>query len=206
MVARAGTGPEYATFFVKGNLFAVAAGAVQEALPASSVAPVSIGTSHECIGVIRACVGPSAAPGQPGTGAPPGFVWAFDLGAFLSGERSTVVPGSQVVVVRHGERALGLLADTLHGVACVNPEQIIDMPMTGDDDRQLVKQLIKQQGGDLLIQVINLPYLFDLLTEPAEQVQVQAQSQARSQMHAQPQSQPHPQAQLQQPSQSQATC
>lgn len=165
--SKAAAGPEYATFFVKGNLFAVAAAAVLEALPASCVAPVSIGTSRECIGVIRS-TSSFAASGRDAA-ASPDFVWAFDLGAFLSGERTAIEPGSQVIVMRHGARSLGLLADTLHGVACIDPEQIIDMPITGDDDRQLVKQLIKLQGGDLLIQVINVAYLFERLNAPTDQ-------------------------------------
>lgn len=102
---KSAAGPEFAMFYVDGNLFAVATAAVLEALPAASVASVSIGTSQECIGVIRTTTGQPASTATREAIAAQAFVWVFDLGAFLSGERTAIAPGSQVVVVRHGARA-----------------------------------------------------------------------------------------------------
>lgn len=170
-VFRPAAGPEYATFFVKGKLFAVATEAVREVLPASTLAPVSIGTTRECVGLVRASArqaDSADSADHDGVKDAQDFVWAFDLGAFLSGDPTPIAPGSQVIVLRHGERVLGLLADALHGVACVSADQLIPMPATGEHDRQLVLELIKDGDGERLIQVLNTAYLFNLLTAPVE--------------------------------------
>ena len=166
---RSAAGPEFGMFYVDSNLFAIAADSVVEALPASILAPVSIGASQACIGMVRTTTSqPAITVSDPAVAAQT-FVWVFDPGIFLSGRRTAIAAGSQVVVIRHGARALGLLATTLHGVECVDPQQIVDMPIAGDGNRQLVRQLIQQPGSDSLIQIINAAYLFELLDESARQ-------------------------------------
>lgn len=150
----AADGAEFATFIIDGVLFAMAARGVQQALPAATVAPVSMGGCDERLGLIAA--------GEAGE-----FVWVFDLGYLLAGRRTAVDAASQVVIVRHGGRAIGLLVSELHGVARFGPGQIVDAPLAGAPGAALVRQLIKANGGDLLIQVVDNDYLFMVLQEPA---------------------------------------
>jgi hypothetical protein len=98
-------GPELATFFVGAALMAIAADQVREALPAARVAPISIGVGHGsgCIGIVP------IAGTQPGMADD--FVWVFDLAAVLSGTPSRQDSRSQIVVVRFGDRSIGLLVD-----------------------------------------------------------------------------------------------
>jgi chemotaxis signal transduction protein len=148
------SGEEFATFFIDGDLLAIAADDVQQALPMAKVSPVSMGERQERIGVLPVDGGAS-------------YVWVFDLGYFLSGKMTAIDTSSQVVVVRHGGRTIGLLVSELHGVARFDPAQIIDTPLAGSAGGVLVKQVIKANQGKLLIQVISLDYLFEKLTEPA---------------------------------------
>ncbi|MDL2357033.1 MAG: chemotaxis protein CheW, partial [Pseudomonadota bacterium] len=134
---------EFATFFIDGSLFAIAAEQVQQALPASEVAPVSLGGFAERIGVLALDGGDADS-----------FVWVFDLGAYLSGEITAIDTSSQVVVVGNGVRSVGLLVSELHGVAKFDEAQIIDTPLAIGGGAMLVKQVIKANQGDLLIQVV----------------------------------------------------
>ena len=149
-------GLEFATFFIGSDLFAIAAGDVREALPAAKVAPLSMGAGAGRIGILAL---------EDGAG---GYAWVYDLGAFLSGQASATDSTSQVVVVRHDGRAIGLLVDELHGVAKFDPRQIIDTPLLAGAGGMLVKQIIKANDGALLIQVVDLDYLFGMLAEPDE--------------------------------------
>ena len=156
-------GPELATFFVGASLLAIHADQIREALPATSVTPISIGagTGSGCIGII------------PITGMQPGmaddFVWVFDLGALLSGTPSRRDSRSQVVVVRSGKRSVGLLVDQLHGVGRVDQQQVNDTPMGHlNGNGLLVQQIIQANEGKLLIQVIDVTTLFGLLMAPAD--------------------------------------
>ena len=153
-------GVEFATFFIDGGLFAIAAEAVQQALPAAMVTPVSMGGFVERVGVLR-LDGSHAGAGDS-------LVWAFDLGAFLTGTTTVVDASSQVVVVRNGARSIGLLVSELHGVAKFDPAQVIASPLAVGDGGMLVKQVIKANDGELLIQVVDLDYLFRILVEPGE--------------------------------------
>ena len=157
-------GAEYATFFIDGTLFAIAAEDVREAISASKVSPVSVGGFVERIGVL-------AVDGE-GANAAQGFVWVFDLGAFLSGEMTMIDTSSQVVVVRNGARAIGLLVSELHGVAKFAPAHIVKTPLAGDGNGMLVKQMIKANQGEVLIQVIDLDYLFGILMDPADKTDI----------------------------------
>lgn len=150
-------GPEYATFVIDGDLFAIAAGDVQQALPASSIAPLSMGARCERLGIL-ALEGNSVDS--------PAFVWVFDLGFFLTGEQTKRDVNSQVVVVKNHDRTIGLLASGLHDVAKFSAHRITDTPLAGNGNGMLVKQVIKANRGQLLIQVIDLDYLFTILMDP----------------------------------------
>jgi chemotaxis signal transduction protein len=154
-------GTEFATFFIGGALFAIAAENVQQALPAQKVAPVSVGGFVERIGVLQL---------DGDSGGQEGFVWVFDLGAFLCGETTAIDTSSQVVVVRNGARAIGLLVSELHGVAKFDPAQIVDTPLAGSGDGMLVNQVIKANDGRLLIQVVDLDYLFGILMDSGSSI------------------------------------
>lgn len=149
---------EFATFFINGALFAIAAEDVQQALPAANVSPISMGGFVERIGVLALDSGRA--------GEVESFVWVFDLGAFLSGEITAIETSSQVVVVRNGARSIGLLVSELHGVAKFDPAQIIDTPLASGADGMLVRHVIKADAGRLLIQVVDLDYLFGILMDP----------------------------------------
>ncbi|MDY7574342.1 chemotaxis protein CheW [Actimicrobium sp. CCI2.3] len=157
-------GPELATFFVGTALMAIAADQVREALPASRVAPISIGvgTGCGCLGIVP------IAGTQPGMADD--FVWVFDLAAVLSGTPSQQDSRSQVVVVRFGNRSIGLLVDQLHGVGRVAAQAVAGTPMVGQaiGNGLLVQQVFQANEGKLLIQMIDLAYLFKLLMAPAE--------------------------------------
>jgi chemotaxis signal transduction protein len=147
-------GERFATFFVDGDLLAISAAAVQEAIPMSKVSPVSMGNRPGRIGVLVLQGGSS-------------FVWVYDLGFFLSGKTTATDTSSQVVVVRHGGCAIGLLVSELHGVAKFDAAQTIDIPLASGMGGVLVTQVIKANGGKLLIQVIGLDYLFGNLMNAA---------------------------------------
>ena len=151
-----GAGIEFATFFINTDLFALAASHVAQALPAASVARVSVGASFDRIGVLAL---PDAS-----------FIWVFDLGYLLSGQMTPIDTSSQVVVVQHGARTIGLLVSELHGVAKFDPDGIIDTPLTSSAGGMLVPQLIRANQGSLLLQVVDVDYLFGMLSEPARPV------------------------------------
>ncbi len=159
-----GEGPELATFFVGTALMAIAVDQVREALPATRVAPISIGIGNGsgCIGIVP------IAGTQPGMADD--FVWVFDLVALLSGTPSRQDSRSQVVVVRFGNRSIGLLVDQLHGVGRVDAQALTGTPMGGhvNGNGLLVQQVFQASDGKLLIQMIDVAYLFKLLMAPAE--------------------------------------
>ena len=117
------TGPQFATFLIDGALLAIAAQDVHLALPAVKVAAVSDGG---CCRAHRRAE-PGRWPGWPATT----LLWLFDLDAFLSGIMTAIDTGSQVIVVRHGERSIGLLVSELHGVTRFDPAHVVDTPMAG---------------------------------------------------------------------------
>ncbi|MBA5639789.1 chemotaxis protein CheW [Duganella sp. LX20W] len=152
--AGGGHGAEYATFFVGTSLFAMDAAGVYEARTASKLTPVSMGGGAACIGILEL-----DGAGKDDTD----HVWVYDLGFFLSG-RSTEIDGrSQVVVVRHGARTVGLLVSELHGVAKFGDDDLIALPLVSQDGRSLVTRIIKAYGGEVLIQLIDIASLFGLL-------------------------------------------
>jgi chemotaxis signal transduction protein len=153
-------GPEFATFFIDGGLFAIEAEYVLEALPASDISPVSIGSRSERVGVL--------AIQHENEGKT--YAWVFDLGFLLSGVLTVVDSNSQVIVIEYGLHKVGLLVGALHSVAQFNASQVSITPLAKDRDSVLIKQIIKANGGNLLVQAIDIKYLLDMLSNPFELV------------------------------------
>jgi chemotaxis signal transduction protein len=146
-------GREFATFFVDGSLFALAAEYVQEALPASAVSPMSMGSRAERIGILALSHDNEAKR----------FVWVFDLGHLMRGYKSEINSASQVVIVKRGEHSIGLLVSELHGVPEFQPSQITPTPLAAPETGMLVTEVIQANRGNLLIQSVNIDHLFAVL-------------------------------------------
>ena len=150
-------GMEYATFFVGGDLFALPAVHVAEALPASEISPVSMGGRSERIGVLA----------LEREGGERKFVWVFDLAMMMHGVATPIEAGSQVIVVDYQGRDVGILVGELHGVPEFQPTQIVPTPFASQAEGLLVKQVIKANGGRLLIQAMDVAQLFACLLDPS---------------------------------------
>lgn len=138
-------GVEMASFYVGQQLFALHAESVLEALPASAINPVSAGRLPYCLGTLA----------RQTQGQVMGYVWVFDLAELLTGTRTRITAHSQVVVLEHGARKLGILVDALHGVHAFAPHSIIAAPSMAGGEEQLVSELIQANQGRLLVQCIN---------------------------------------------------
>lgn len=151
-------GVEFATFSINGGLFALEAAYVTEALAASEISPISIGGRSERIGVL-------AIQDENNNKT---YAWVYDLGYLLSGVPSDKHLSGQVVVIKYGRHRIGLLVEALHTVAEFNNSQINITPLPADSNGVLIKQIIKANGGNLLIQGIDVAYLLKMLTNPFE--------------------------------------
>ncbi|MGV3740854.1 MAG: chemotaxis protein CheW [Burkholderiaceae bacterium] len=151
-------GRDFATFFVGASLFALPAEYVSEALPASSISPISMGGRPERCGVLSLNTESTQKR----------FVWVFDLGHLISGIPSELESGSQVVIVRYGDETIGLLVSELHGVPKFPPQQIMQTPFAGGSGGIRIAQLVKANRGELLIQVLDVDHLFAVLAGQAE--------------------------------------
>jgi chemotaxis signal transduction protein len=151
--ATAPSGREFATFFVDGSLFALAAEYVQEALPASAISPMSMGSRAERVGILALSHDNEAKR----------FVWVFDLGHLMRGHKSEVNSASQVIIVKRGEHSIGLLVSELHAVPEFQPSQITPTPLASPSTGMLVTEVIQANRGELLIQSINIDHLFAVL-------------------------------------------
>ena len=118
-----GGGLEFATFFVGGSLFAMAAGDVHEARPASKLSPVSMGGGAECIGLLATDDGDAGAEE---------FVWVYDLGLFVTGLHTTIDGNSQVVMVRHEGAYGGLAGQRAAWCGEVRPGRLEPLAVCGD--------------------------------------------------------------------------
>lgn len=146
-------GRQFATCYVDGNLFAVPAEQVLEALPGSDLLPMSMGRFDGRIGMLAV----------EHENEDTKFIWVFDLGHMVRGQPSETAAGRQVIVVRHGEQSIGLLVDALHGVPEFGDRQITPTPFARDAGGALVSDVIKDEGGGLLIQVLDVDYLYRTL-------------------------------------------
>jgi len=147
-------GMEFATFFAGSSLFAMLAGDVHEARAASKLSSVSMGGGGACIGIL---------PLEERDDDAAEFVWAYDLGFLITGQITPIDSRAQIVVVRHDSRTVGLLVSELHDVAKFNEEDLIALPLARQDGGMLVSHVINANQGDVLIQRIDTPHLFDLL-------------------------------------------
>jgi chemotaxis signal transduction protein len=148
--------PEFATFFIDEGLFAIEAEYVLEALAASEISPVSIGGRTERVGIIEI---------QHGS-EDKAYAWVFDLGYLLSSVPSVLNSNNQVVIVECGHHKIGLLVGALHSVAQFNESQITFTPLATDKNGALIKQIMKANDGNLLIQGIDINYLLNMLSNP----------------------------------------
>jgi chemotaxis signal transduction protein len=155
--------PEFATFFVDETLFALEAEIVLEALSASEISSVSIGSRSERVGVI--------AVQHEGKGK--NYVWVYDLSYLLSGVPSVVDSNSQVIVIMCGQHKIGLLVGALHSVAQFNQTQISMTPLANDKRGNLIKWIIKANEGNLFIQCVDVDFLLRMLTNPFDPVKQQ---------------------------------
>ena len=148
-----GTGREFATFLIDGSLFALSAENVLEALPAGAISPVSLGGRTERIGIL---------PLESDSGGKR-FVWVFDLGYLIRGVPTAIDSSSQVIVVKHANQTIGLLVSELHAVPEFNPTHIVATPLAGNAQGNLIAEVIKANGGRLLIQSVDIGFLFRTL-------------------------------------------
>ena len=150
-------GADYATFSAAGNLAALPAAHVRQALPLSEMLPTAMGSRPERIGLIDLKRGADQRE----------IIWVFDLAMLMGGQRTEPAEASQVIVLAHHGQTVGLLVDALHSVPRFSPAQIIQMPFTEMGTSVLVTQVIKANGGALLIQLLDLERLFaTLMQEP----------------------------------------
>jgi chemotaxis signal transduction protein len=90
----------------------------------------------------------------------------FDLGYLLSSVPSVLNSNNQVVIVECGHHKIGLLVGALHSVAQFNESQITFTPLATDKNGALIKQIMKANDGNLLIQGIDINYLLNMLSNP----------------------------------------
>ena len=146
-------GVEMATFYIGQQLFALRAESVLEALPASAINPVSAGRLRYCVGTLA----------RHSQGHVTGYVWVFDLAELLTGKPTRISDQSQVVILEHDDRKLGVLVDALHGVHHFTHENIIVSPRMAGGALSLVNELIKANQGALLVQCLDPQGLLNAL-------------------------------------------
>lgn len=147
------TGQEFATFFIGSALYALPATDVQEALPAQALSRVSAQRHPYSLGTVA----------RRREGAVASYVWVFDLGQILTGQPTVLRAHSQILVVRHQDRELGLLVDELQGVPQFDPAALYRLPRLHDGAGALVSHVLKANQGRLLIQRVELAQLVELL-------------------------------------------
>ncbi len=87
----------------------------------------------------------------------------FDLGYMVLGRLTEITRGSQIIVVQFEAQSIGLLVDDLHGVPEFSDEHITPTPFARHDGGTLIPQVIRANQGKVLIQVINLDYVYSTL-------------------------------------------
>lgn len=165
----------YATFHCGGDLLALPAVHVLEALPASALS-ARMGNGGPAAGSgagaqNRGAQGPKY-QGRIGMLAPQGndrighFVWVFDLSWLLHERPGTLDDNSQIIIVRHGMHTAGLLVDGLHAVPEFGDEQL--MPSPFGSEQKLLSHFIRANGGNLLIQLLDPAALLARVTGGAD--------------------------------------
>jgi chemotaxis signal transduction protein len=130
---------EYATFWLDGQLMALHARHVLEAVSASDMRRMALGRSAACIGMVsRQAAGES------------GYVWVHDLAQLLG--RAPAHGDGQVLVLRVGTHTCGLLVDELHAVAEVEDRTVVPNPL---GDTHWVSHIIRANQGRVAIQLLD---------------------------------------------------
>lgn len=148
--ASARGGHEYATFYLGGDLLAIDAACVREAVPADQMTSAPATGHPALVGLI---------PPTANT-AINHFIWVYDLARLLNPAapaRST--EGRQIIVLERGAQVCGILVDELHAVPEFEASEIIDAPF-GGSGRRLIDRLIRARGGQVLIAVLDNDRLF----------------------------------------------
>lgn len=146
-------GRQFATCLIDGHLYAIPAGQVLEAQPASKLRSMSMGSIEGRVGMLS----------LEHEGAVNQFIWVFDLGFMVRGRQTQITRASHIIVVRHGAECIGLLVDELHGVPEFADECIAPTPFAMLEAGTLVPEVIRANRGEVLIQVISLEYVFAVL-------------------------------------------
>lgn len=146
-------GKQFATCFIDGHLYAIPAEQVLEALPGSKLRPMSMGSIEGRIGMLSLEHEHEVEK----------FIWVFDLGFMVRGRLTEITRASQVIVVRNGAECIGLLVDELHGVPEFSDENITPTPFAMQEGGTLIPRVIRANRGDILIQVVNLEYVYAAL-------------------------------------------
>lgn len=146
-------GMEYATFFTAGNLLAIAAVHVTEALPVTQMQATSMGRGAQ-VGVLLLKSEQQRH-----------FVWVFDLAYLMYKTHSSVRANSQIIIVQDGTQHVGLLVDELHAVPQFDASQIMPTPFSTNAEEMFTSHVIQANAGQLLIQCIDpsrlMRYLID---------------------------------------------
>jgi len=95
------------------------------------------------------------------------YIWVFDLGCLTRGTPSAIGPASQAVVLRHGSGMIAVLVDDLHGVPKFTPAQMVPSPVAAGTDGLLVKQVVRANGGNVLVQALDVAQLFACVEDPS---------------------------------------
>lgn len=156
--AGAGGSRGFATFTTGVGLFALPVDCMVEALPGTDIRPVSLGTSEFRVGAIA----------RRRDSAVQGYVWVYDMNAMLGGAVRSSREHGEVVILRQDDVELGFVVGSLHGVPAFEEHQVVPAtPFTGGSD-PIVSHLIRANGGDLLIQVLDPRRLVELVAPGSE--------------------------------------
>lgn len=142
------SGADFAIFYAGRTLMALRAAQIQEALPFAKVQRTTSAGHPARLGMLDV----------PLSGGRKHFVWVFDLALLVSGKPGAITDNSQVMLVHHGATVIGLLVDDLHSVQQFDAADLTESPLVGGDTA-LTPRLIKANGGDLLIQEVDLERL-----------------------------------------------
>ncbi|MEY2872645.1 MAG: hypothetical protein RLZZ373_16, partial [Pseudomonadota bacterium] len=130
---------EYATFWLDGQLMALHARHVLEAVSSHDMRRMALTRGPACVGMVSR----QAAGGSD-------YVWVHDLAQLLG--RDPASGEGQVLVLRVGTHACGLLVDELHAVAEVDDEAVVPNPLGGD---HWVSHIVRANGGRVAIQLLD---------------------------------------------------
>src|SRR5690606_6246135 len=131
--------------------------ALLEAFPATLISPVSLGGRRERIGLIS----------RKRHEQDSAYVWVFDLGYLMRGTPSVTGNDSQVIILRHEGKDIGILVDELHAVPRFSPSKITPAPFAPMSDTLLVREVIQANEGKLLIQALDVERLVTCIHDPS---------------------------------------